>query len=221
MVDLLCTLDCGHIRTLFATGYNSMSESEKEEACEKMILQQQRDYLEEIERHAQSGEWDQVCTIIMFRPFIMELGFELYYDRIPDDMKYKFVTQLFTHNGDHCANIRKALTKVRKYGSPELPDWMKGKEVITVYRGCGSPIKTVGEGISWSTNRKVAEFFANRCTVKRGVTGRLYEAKIHPEDIIAYTNAREEQEVMQYRKVFDIKELAFEPGRIITMDATR
>ena len=214
-------LDCGHMKALMDNGFDKLSEKQQAKAYRKMLLQQRQDYLDEIEQHAQSGEWDKVCSIIQLRPFIMEEGFELYYDRIPDSMKYEFVTGLFTHNGDHCANIRKALTEVRKYGSPVLPDWMTGKDVITVYRGCGGSIKRVGEGISWSTNRKVAEFFANRCIVKRGVKGHVYEAKLRIEDIIAYTDNREEQEVMQFRKVFDIKEVPFEPGNIITMAATR
>lgn len=221
MVDLYSILDCGHIKTLLDSGFDDMSESQQEEAFMKMVLQQRQDYLDEIEQYAQSGDWDGVCSMIQHLPFIMEVGFDLYYDRIPDNMKYEFVTELFTHNGDHCANIRKALTEVRKYGSPELPDWMKGKEAITVYRGCGSSINTVGDGISWSTNRKVAEFFANCCTVKRRVRGHVYEAKIHPEDIIAYTDDRNEQEVMQYGKVFDIREVPFKAGRITKMSQTR
>ena len=35
----------------------------------------------------------------------------------------------------------------------------------------------------------------------------LFRAKIHTADIIAYTDDREEREVLQYRKVFDIEDI--------------
>ena len=215
-IDPFSDLDMGHIKLLLDSGFNDMSEKEQKEACEKMLLQQQEDYLAEIEQHAQAGEWDKVCSIIRLRPFIMELAFDLYYDRLPDNMKYEFVTDLYTHHGDHCPNIRKALTEVRKYGSPELPDWMKDRDVITIYRG-GSSKRPITDGISWSTSKDVAEFFANRRAVRHGIKCHVYEAKIRPTDIIAYTNDREEEEVMQYRSVFDVREVPFEPGRVTTL----
>ncbi len=209
-------LDMGHLNKLLAMGYNSMSQKKRAAAAKKMVAQQRRDYLDEIEAHAQAGEWDEVCSIIMMRPFIMEEGFCLYYDRIPDDMKYWFVTEIFTHHGDHYPVIREALTHALDYGKANLPEWMG--ETVTVYRGGTNSIDDVKWAISWTTEQDVAEFFANRRTLITGKKTHVYRASILASEIIAYTNARSEQEVMQYGSVYDVEEIPFIPGRVKQLD---
>ena len=209
-------LDTGHLIKLMEMGYNSMSQKKRAAAAKKMVAQQRRDYLDEIEAHAQAGEWDEVCSIIMMRPFIMEEGFCLYYNRIPDKLKYWFVTEIFTHHGDHYPVIREALTHALDYGKPNLPEWMG--ETVTVYRGGADSIDDVKWAISWSTEPDVAEFFANRRTLITGKKTHVYRASILASEIIAYTNARSEQEVMQYGSVFNIEEIPFAPGRVTQLD---
>lgn len=216
--DYEAVLDIGHLRQLEAMGYARMRPKKREEAARKMMLQQRQDYLDEIEEAAQAGDWEHVCSIIQLRPFIMEEAFRLYYDRIPDSMKYHFVMDLFQHNGDSHENIRNALKQLRAYGKPELPEWMQGKEVITVYRGGSEYIEDVAQAISWTTDRKVAEFFANRSIYRFFDEGYVYEGKIRVDDIIAYTDSRNEKEVMQFGKVYDIRELEFEPGKVDSLD---
>lgn len=205
-------LDVGHLNKLMRMGYEKMGPRKKEAAAKKMAEQQRQDYLAEIEDAAQASDWEQVCSIIKLRPFIMEEGFALYYDRIPDDMKYAFVTEIFTHNGDNCPSIREALIDARDYGSPDLPEWM-GK-TVTVYRGCCESIDEAPWSISWTTDQDVAEFFANRCMHFRRQKGHVYKGKICAAHIIAYTNDRHEHEVMQYGSVFDVEEIPFIPDRV-------
>lgn len=215
MIDVFDVLDMGHLNKLFGMGYAKMSPKKKAAAAKKMVEQQRKDYLAEIEEAAQAGDWKEVCSIIALRPFIMEEGFSLYYDRIPDDMKYDFVTKIFTHNGDNFPCIRNALTQARSYGKPNLPDWMG--ETVTVYRGGSEGVDEVGQAISWSTEQDVAEFFANR-RLHSGHEGHVYKGTIRSDDIITYTNDRHEHEVMQFGSVYDIEEIPFIPGRVKQID---
>ena len=69
-----------------------------------------------------------------------------------------------------------------------LPD-----EVI-IYRGCQAGINE--NGLSWSLNKKKAEFFANRF----GKEGIILERKIPKSNIIAFLNGRGESEVIWEEK---------------------
>ena len=206
-------LNVKYTRKLMDMGYEQMSKGEKQFTYYLLFLEQRDEYLKILEDYAKAGDWEAVCCFISLQPFIMEEGFGLYYDRIPDEMKFDFVTSLYTHNGDGCANIRKALLEIRKYGDPKLPDWVKDKDVITIYRGSNSGIRRAADAISWTTEKDVAEWFANRF-IRVGKKGHVYEAKIKVDDILSYTNERLEREVMQYRKVFGVHEIPFEPGRV-------
>ena len=63
-------------------------------------------------------------------------------------------------------------------------------EKITIYRGvCNKKDKN---GISWTTNKNVATWFAKRFQK----TPFIYETKINKEDILAYTNSRNENEAI-------------------------
>lgn len=75
----------------------------------------------------------------------------------------------------------------------ELPD------EITVYRGVG--IGRSEKGLSWTQDRDTAEWFAHRFD-RGGQEGYLLEGTIRKEDVLAYFNGRNEEEVvLDYRKV--------------------
>jgi hypothetical protein len=65
---------------------------------------------------------------------------------------------------------------------------------VTVYRGCQAGINE--NGLSWSLNKKKAEFFANRF----GKEGIILERKIPKSNIIAFLNGRGESEVIWEEK---------------------
>jgi len=61
---------------------------------------------------------------------------------------------------------------------------------VTIYRGCQAGINE--NGLSWTLNKKKAEFFANRF----GKEGIILERKIPKSNIIAFLNGRGESEVI-------------------------
>ncbi len=66
-------------------------------------------------------------------------------------------------------------------------------EVITIYRGCGDPYHPYDDsGISWTLDYEKAEFFAKRLNGDRSILS----AKVRREDILFYTNSRDEKEVI-------------------------
>jgi hypothetical protein len=65
---------------------------------------------------------------------------------------------------------------------------------VTIYRGCQAGINE--NGLSWSLNKKKAEFFANRF----GKKGIILERKIPKSDIVAVLNGRGESEVIWEEK---------------------
>ena len=65
---------------------------------------------------------------------------------------------------------------------------------VTISRGCQAGINE--NGLSWSLNKKKAEFFANRF----GKEGIILERKIPKSNIIAFLNGRGESEVIWEEK---------------------
>ena len=66
---------------------------------------------------------------------------------------------------------------------------------VVIYRGCYSTeLKSKKYSISWTLDKKVAEFFANRPTKKS--TGSVIELTTPKERIIAYFKDRKEDEVI-------------------------
>lgn len=80
--------------------------------------------------------------------------------------------------------------KQRLMTPEEYAIWKSLPDEITVYRGVS------GEGavkkLSWTLSRKKAEWFANRWNQK----GRVYQAKIKKEDVLAYFGERGEAEIV-------------------------
>jgi len=71
-------------------------------------------------------------------------------------------------------------------------------EIVKIYRGCSSKEKESNRlGISWTLSKKVAEFYVSyhRNGVKDGI---IIEKEINKNEIIAYFNEREEQEIIYF-----------------------
>ena len=67
---------------------------------------------------------------------------------------------------------------------------------VKVYRGVLTDDINIDKlGVSWTTNKKVAEMFALRFA-RLGGTPWLMEGEVNKEDILYFTNAREESEVL-------------------------
>nr|WP_315232364.1 hypothetical protein [uncultured Flavobacterium sp.] len=73
----------------------------------------------------------------------------------------------------------------------ELPD------LVTIYRGCSvGEIKNQTFRYSWSLDKDVAEFFANKRKTEEGIPTQVVEIKACKSKIIAYLDGREEKEVI-------------------------
>ena len=134
----------------------------------------------------------------------------MFYDEVPDNLKYNFAIDAYLNHGDSMPAVRKAVRGARKYGARNLPKEVAERDPITIYRAGEEDITKCKYRLSWTTSEDVALFFLDEW---RGKHARfLYKGQIHPKDIIAYTNDRNEFEVIQYRKVFNI-ELIQEAGK--------
>lgn len=180
-----------------------------------------------IEEYKQKGEWEKVCFQINGSGNLLSEIFARYYKDLPDNVKYELLIQLYTHNGDRLTEVRKEVRKALKYGSPQLPTFLAGQKIITVYRGGGEDISKAKYRMSWTTSLRVAEFFMKKYIYdnylirqygyeipKKGVQFtnnnyvHLYKGEIKREKIIAYTNSRKEEEIIQYRNVLNIADIA-------------
>ena len=156
-------------------------------------------------KYAINEEWDKLIDMGLHRYEVMPFAFSFFSD-VPDNMKYNFAVQAYTHHGDSIPAVRKAVRKALRYGKPELPTEIAEQEEITVYRAGEEPIDKAKYRISWTSDIEVAKFFLNEYIHKHAKY--LYKGKIKPSKIIAYTDVRGEREIMQYRNVYDIELIA-------------
>lgn len=68
-------------------------------------------------------------------------------------------------------------------------------EVVTIYRGAGDKSSPVGKSFSWTLNKNVAYFFAVKNAQEYAY---IYEAKVTRENIRAYINERNEEELLVF-----------------------
>ena len=101
---------------------------------------------------------------------------------------------------------RQALIQLPRNGLNELPRECKEQPYIIVYRAGEEDIDQAKDRISWTLDVKTAEFFMN--TWRSRHANAMYKAKIKPCDVIAFTDERKEQEVLQFRGVYDIERVS-------------
>jgi len=152
----------------------------------------------------QHNDWETFIKISISRPEVLAVAFTVF-DSVPDKLKYQFAIEAYSNNGDSIPGVRKAVRSLQNYPKPKLPEFISSQNTITVFRAGEEPIHKSPYRLSWTTDKRVAEFFLNEYVKKHA--RHLFKANIHTADIIAYTNDREEQEVLQYRKVFNVEEI--------------
>jgi RNA-splicing ligase RtcB len=89
----------------------------------------------------------------------------------------------------------------------EMPECVRNETTFTVFRAGEESIDDAAESMSWTLWRDVAEWFAERHEHYGQGTQHLYKATISADDVIAFTNERQEFEIIQYRGVKDIEEI--------------
>jgi len=175
-----------------------------QEEFEQMQLEHQQKIRDILIDLVKKEEWEKFVDTAICYPEAYPFSF-IWFDKVPSELKRKFAVAAYSHHGDSIPCVRKAIRSLSKCEAPKLPKKLADKEVITVYRAGEEDITKCKYRISWTTNKKVALFFLNTWQGKHAT--HLYEAKIKTKDILAHTNDRKENEILQYRKVFDITEI--------------
>ena len=128
------------------------------------------------------------------------IAFDFYiqsFDDIPDEQKYKYFEDLYVRSEYGFSDLDKDfLLNIFKYAPKE--DLSKKIEIddnglIRIYRGQNTKSTPYKEAFSWTTNKDTAIFFATRFDK---YSGKLYEAIVKSEDILAYIDRRGESEVI-------------------------
>jgi hypothetical protein len=127
------------------------------------------------------------------------------YKEIPNDQKYDIFITLYERSEYGFNMFPKELIREvfslrnnssdRKERMAELNKVMRVNKdgTVTVYRGENTESTKEQDAYSWTLDKKIADFFANRFS--RG-TGKILTKKIKPEEILDYLPDRSESEVL-------------------------
>lgn len=163
-------------------------------------------FLPDVAERAISGDWDGFSSRVQQIHETMPEAFEIFYPYMPDEYRREFVVGCYDNHGDAVDGCREALKQLPKGGAGELPDDLRGQDVITVYRAGREGMDDAPFSFSWTTSRPVANFFYNRHD-----GGHVYKASLRTCDVIAYDDDRNEREVLQYGDVYDVEEIEADP----------
>ena len=131
------------------------------------------------------------------RPYRLD-AFTLIQSKLSDTQYWSLLSEIWTDTENQWQGLNKwkqllssnrpsrhyLMNEEEFYLLQSLPD------EVTIYRGCQAGINE--NGLSWTLNKKKAEFFANRF----GKEGIILERKIPKSNIIAFLNGRGESEVI-------------------------
>lgn len=166
-------------------------------------------FMPELMESRRAGDWQRFIDFALAHYQVMPEAFS-FFDEVPDKLKYQFAIDAYMHHGDSVPGVRKTVRSALKWGRPELPKEIADAREITVYRAGEEPIEKARYRLSWTTDKAVAVFFLDEYLHRHA--SHLYTGKIRPEHIIAYTNKREEKEIIQYRHVYDIEDITKQGG---------
>lgn len=164
-------------------------------------------FIEALEDCVDQEDWDGIISMYSFHRELRIAVFETYFYLMPDEYKYKFVICAYAYGGDESGVVRKEMRRAERYGTPKWPAELASQDVLTVYRAGTESIERAKYSISWTVDLDRALWFHKYNQLRRKGESRIYKAKIRKKDAKAYTDCRSEQEVMQYRKVYDIEDI--------------
>ena len=153
---------------------------------------------------ALTGEWEDFSIKVQVMYETMPEAFYYFYEDMPEEYRHDFVVSCYQSHGDSLEDCREALRELPPNGLEELPEEYRNLAELTVYRAGEEPIDEAEGYFSWTLDESVARFFKDRFPFEKR---HLYRAHIKPSDVIAYTDDREEKEVIQYMSVYDVEEM--------------
>lgn len=162
-------------------------------------------FLPKVAECALTGDWEEFTTgVHMIKETMLE-AFLYFYEDMPAEYRRDFVVGCYDSHGDSLDLCRQALIELPCRGLEELPEEYRDQDQITVYRAGEEPLDQAADRISWTLDLDKARWFRDEYIWKHAK--HLYQAHIRPCDVIAYSNDREESEVMQYQSVYDVEEI--------------
>lgn len=154
---------------------------------------------------ALAGDWEEFSSRVHMIKETMADAFYYFYEDMPAEYRRDFVVGCYDSHGDSLDLCRQALVELPCRGLEELPEEYRDQDQITVYRAGEEPLDQAAGRISWTLDLDRARWFRDEYIWKHAK--HLYQAHIRPCDVIAYSNDREESEVMQYQSVYDVEEI--------------
>lgn len=157
----------------------------------------------------QTGDWSEITMMGNTGEALYALN--LLHDRIPGDQLYRITIDVYTDT--RIPFPKKRILDLRKIRPSdylkELPERFADIDPITIYRATLSgDIAEVKKELSWTTDIDTALFFYGR-NIHIGLKDvHLYQGTIEKSKIIAYTNQRNEFEVLQHMSVRNIEEVS-------------
>lgn len=153
-------------------------------------------------------------SIIVNKPYLLTF-FKYTKDFLSNEDYSKFLSTVWMYteypNNDTNVSTRELLSYFNKsdknilMSKDELEAYNKLDDLIAVYRGVKPGAKV--KALSWTTDEKVAKWFADRYEKN----GKVYKAVIDKKDVLAYFLNRNEYEVVvDYNKLKHIKEVYYE-----------
>lgn len=153
-------------------------------------------------------------SIIVNKPYLLTF-FKYTKDFLSNEDYSKFLSIAWTYteypNSDANVSTRELIYYFKKadknilMSKDELEAYNKLDSVIDVYRGVKPGAKV--RALSWTTDKKVARWFADRYEKN----GKVYKGIIYKQDIFAYFLNRNEYEVViNHSKLIKVKEIHYD-----------
>lgn len=156
-------------------------------------------------------EWESVSRCIYgyadTGAIVLQIGKRI----IPKSIQYQIAIELYTDEDDLYGEILDIIKSGKEYRpddwNSEMPECVRNETAFTIYRAGQESMDRAAKSMSWTLWRDVAEWFAERHEYYGQGAQHLYRATISADDVIAFTNARQEFEIVQYRGVRNIEEI--------------
>ena len=153
-------------------------------------------------------------VIIVNKPYLLTF-FKYTKDFLSNEDYSKFLSTAWTYteypNNDVNVSTRELIYYFKKadknilMSKDELEAYNKLDDLIAVYRGVKPGAKV--RALSWTTDKKVASWFADRYKKR----GKVYKGVIAKKDIFAYFLGRNEYEVViNHSKLISVKEVYYD-----------
>ena len=126
------------------------------EYSKKLEKIQRKQLLPGLEKAKIAGDWEGFINMALSIPELLKDAFKDF-DKIPNQLKYDFAISAYTHHGDSIPAVRKAVRNALKYGRPTLPEYIRDKDIVTVY-SIGDVSKELCGGPHVKNTREIGKF---------------------------------------------------------------